>query len=62
MKTKYEQIIDSVNRNWPSATEEQKSRVIKQDFAKFLARGRTIGRNLNTGELYVHGLNIALLI
>jgi len=49
----YERIVEQVDRQYPDFTTEQKQRVVKQTFAKFIVRGRTIGRNMNTGKLIV---------
>ncbi len=64
--TKLEQIQASVERNYSDYTPEEKKRIVLQKFAKWLARGRTIGSKLNleTGrvEYTIEGENIALLI
>jgi len=60
--TKYERISEQVRRNYAGYSEEQIQRVIKQEFAKWLVRGETISRNMDTGKLTVSGPNIALKI
>jgi len=64
--TKLEQIQESVERNYFLCTPEEKKRVVRQEFAKWLVRGRTLGGKTNpkTGkrEFYTEGESIALLI
>jgi len=62
MKTKYEKIIESVDRNYPNATDEQKKRIVKHEFAHWLSRGYTIGKNLDTGKMWIDGPPVALRI
>ena len=64
--TKLEQIQESVEKNYSLCNKEEKKRIVRQRFAKWLVRGRTIGSKINskTGkrEFYVMGKSIALLI
>ena len=64
--TKLEQIQASVERNYSACSNIEKRRIVRQNFAHWLARGRTIGSKLNieTGkiEYIIEGPNIALLI
>ena len=64
--TKLEQIQASVERNYSTYTLEEKKRIVRQMFVKWLAQGRTIGSKLNLDngkiEYTIEGENIALLI
>jgi len=64
--TKLEQIQESVKRNHPLCTPEGKKRIVRQHFAHWLTRGRTLGSKINhkTGkrEFCTEGKSIALLI
>ena len=64
--TKLEQIQDSVTDTYPYLTKEEQKRIVRQDFAYWLVRGRTLGSRINpkTGkrEFYTKGKSIALLI
>ena len=64
--TKLEQIQKSVKRNHPLCTPEEKKRIVRQNFAYWLRRGRTLGSKINpkTGkrEFCAEGKSIALLI
>jgi len=60
--TKLEEIKTNVERTYPNYSEIQKHNIVFQIFAKFVARGRTISRNLVTGKLTIYGPNIATLL
>jgi len=62
MKTKYEKIVESVNRNYPDNTDEERKRLVKQEFARWLSRGYVIGKNLDTRETWIDGPPVALRI
>ena len=64
--TKLEQIQESVERNYSFCNKEEKKRIVRQEFAKWLVRGRTIGSRINPEigkkEIHITGKSIALLI
>ena len=64
--TKWEQIQASIERNYSACSNIEKRRIMRQNFARWLTRGRTIGSKINpkTGkrEYTIEGPNIALLI
>jgi len=64
--TKLEQIQESVKRNYPLLTKKEQKRIIRQNFAYWLTRGRTLGSKVDpeTGKrkFYIEGESIALLI
>jgi len=66
MKSKLQSIREKVDRHYSYLNEEEKKRVVRQYYATWLTRGRTLGSKINpaTGkrEFHTTGEPIAYLI